>query len=232
MAPSAPHAHSANQSIKNAAQLPRPIPRQPTARAAERRETFIHRVRGLAHHKLAILNDHSLRAHKRQRRVITLAGDQRVAPRSFHAVCFYFVQRQAHAGFIIHWHNRRKHFQRAVIAHNHFASQALDQRLRNHRGNWRDQMHPVRRKPRRKHGHRNQAPLQSAHTRVASHHVRVGHHIAPANFNNAAGALRAINGGHQIIKHVANADGLRARVHPLGANHHGQTLAEIADHFK
>ena len=96
----------------------------------------------------------------------------------------------------------------------------------------RDEVHPVRRQLRREHRHRLQVPPKTPSTRVAEHHLPVGEHVGAAHLDHATGALRHVERRHQVLQQVVDGDGLHARVHPLRADHHGDSLREVADHLE
>ena len=119
-----------------------------------------------------------------------------------------------------------------VVAHHRLVAQPLDERARDLRRDRRDQVDPVRRERRREHGHRLQVPRETAGVGVAEHHVAVGEHVRAADLHHPARARGHVEGRDQVLEEVVDGDGLHARVHPLRADHHRQTLGEVADHLE
>ena len=226
------HADTATKPVHHPAQLPRPIHIQPASRAAQSRKTPIDRVGRGGHRSLTPLDDHALAADERHRRLVTLAGSQRITPCGLNGARAHFFQRQPNGGRVVERLNRREKLECRRIAHNDFVAQTFDQRLGDAGGNGRDEMHPVRRQPRRQHRHGEQPSCESPRPRVTRHHLGVSQHILPADFEDAPSARGAIQRGHEIVQHIANGNWLNAREHPLRTNHHRQAFRQVTNHFK
>ena len=68
--------------------------------------------------------------------------------------------------------------------------------------------------------------------RVPEHHLAVGEDVGAADLDDPTGACRGVEAGRKVLEHVADRDGLHARVDPARADHHRQTFGEIADHLE
>ena len=119
-----------------------------------------------------------------------------------------------------------------VVAHHRLVAQSLDEGARDLRRDRRDQVDPVRRERRREHGHRLQVPRETAGVGIAEHHLAVGEHVGAADLHHSSRARGRLEGGDQVLEEVVDGDGLHAREHPLRADHHRQTLGEVADHLE
>ena len=181
---------------------------------------------------LAALDHHAglLREHLRGR--VAAAGHESVRPGRLDLAALEGRDGGAHGGHVVDRVDLREQAARRVVAHDDLAAEALDERPRDGRRDRRHEMDPVRRQHRSEHRHRLQAPAQTARLRVAEHHVAVGAHVGAADLDHAAGALRHVQGLHEVPQQVVHADGLHLRVHPLRADHHRQTLGEVADHLE
>ncbi len=75
---------------------------------------------------------------------------------------------------------------------------------------------------------------QAARLGIAEHHLSVGEHIEATDLDDAARTAGSgyVERGDEISQQVIHGDGLDARVDPLWADHHRQTLGEIADHLE
>ena len=62
--------------------------------------------------------------------------------------------------------------------------------------------------------------------------LAVGQHVRAADLDDAPGARGRVQRGDQVVEHVANGDGLNARVEPARADHHRQALGQVADDFE
>ena len=114
----------------------------------------------------------------------------------------------------------------AMVANHHLVDQGLHQFPGEGNRNRCDETDPVRRQARGQQGNREQPTAgQLGHFGVEGHHLGVGDHVRSADLVDATdGRTFGLTGGHEVLDHVGDGDGLALVVDPPGRHHDGQDL--------
>ena len=73
---------------------------------------------------------------------------------------------------------------------------------------------------------------ESGLPRVDRHHLGVRHDVGSTDLEDARHGFGVFDGGDEVAQHVANRDGLAARVDPFGGDHDRQDLGEVSQHLE
>ena len=210
--------------------MPEDVTVKPALRAAEAREDGKHALRRRRGLPLATIDHHALRdTHEftRQR-----AHIERIEPGRRRTGGERAVKRELQRFVVSHGRDPGEVAARRVVLHDHFVMQPVDQRSRDRRRNRGDEMHPIRREPRREERNDDHPAVQTAHFRILQHQVAVGQNVGAADLVGRRIVAGPLQGGDEIRDHVAVPDRLDARDDPLRRDHHGQAFGQIANHLE
>jgi hypothetical protein len=228
----ATQSHAAQHAVNEATDAPCGIEVEPACAAAQTGERAENGIWSCADDALAALENDTFFRGENDGSCIPLAAEQGVCPRGFDVARVEIGEGEANGGGVVEGIDLREDLLCGVVGYDDVVTQALDEGTSDSRGDWCDQVHPVRREPGGEYRYGYEAPFQPARAGVTAQHVAIGQNVCSADFDDAPGTGGCVECGHEIIQQIFDSERLSTRVQPARAYHQWQPLGQVTDDFK